>query len=618
MQAYQEEYIANLKEIAMLMAYKRSEGQSFQEYCLKQRAEQRQAEQKIKRNMELLRENLFPLLDHMPEAKKEELEELAEFAGRLLSGREELDVGLYCQIHRALLSLARQLSDRSAMIRELYYLGIGYNNLCGKLVSLEGSEAETYTNQMRLCFTEAAAYLKYYDEIKDTQTRGYILRSRANIALGRFKNASEKVRLVKQTLTILQDKDYQEKEPGLPWDRFIYMTHQQMAASISYNRENTMTSEDIADIMESVYIVYQRRLQEAAEQGEKPPIRPQYSYYTIEYYCGMDSMEGLLTKIEGLMDGADPKDYSAENMYGVISLPAFYCQFLSNYPEHIPKREEYLESLYQKILDYVEAFPEASENELLFLYLRQLSSTFVETKNSISYKDFLKNLLRRFAPKLYVHAQAVGRAAVEFCRILLEEEPDFFDDIEWIREIGDLPKKKEAVLQYAKEAALLYDIGKISFMNLYAQTARQWFEEEYEMAHLHTLVGERWLAGRPSTACYAAVAKGHHAWYDGSHGYPETYKRLSCPYRQMVDVIGLIDWLDNVTSTEWLHTGVKKTFEEAILSAVELEGRRFSPLLTVRLRDRVVTQRLEEALAEGSEAAYRHMYEENQTGKEKL
>ena len=476
----------------------------------------------------------------------------------------------------------------------------------------------SYTNQMRLCFTEAAAYLKYYDEIEDTQTRGYILRSRANIALGRFKNASEKVRLVKQTLTILQDKDYQEKEPGLPWDRFIYMTHQQMAASISYNRENTMTSEDIADIMESVYIVYQRRLQEAAEQGEKPPIRPQYSYYTIEYYCGMDSMEGLLSKIEGLMDGADPKDYSAENMYGVISLPAFYCQFLSNYPEHIPKREEYLESLYQKILDYVEAFPEASENELLFLYLRQLSSTFVETKNSISYKDFLKNLLRRFAPKLYVHAQAVGRAAVEFCRILLEEEPDFFDDIEWIREISDLPEKKEAVLQYAREAALLYDIGKISFMNLYAQTARQWFEEEYEMAHLHTLVGERWLAGRPSTACYTAVAKGHHAWYDGSHGYPETYKRLSCPYRQMVDVIGLIDWLDNVTSTEWLHTGVKKTFEEAILSAVELEGRRFSPLLTVRLRDRVVTQRLEAALAEGSEAAYRHMYEENQTGKEKL
>ena len=165
---------------------------------------------------------------------------------------------------------------------------------------------------------------------------------------------------------------------------------------------------------------------------------------------------------------------------------------------------------------------------------------------------------------------------------------------------------------------MLYDIGKISFMNLYAQTARQWFEEEYEMAHLHTLVGRKWLVERPSTACYAAVAEGHHAWYDGSHGYPETYKRLECPYRQMVDVIGLVDWLDNVTNTEWLHTGVKKTFEEAIEGAIELEGRRFSPLLTARLREASIARQLQAALAEGGLEAYQQMYEENQAGKEEL
>ena len=41
-----------------------------------------------------------------------------------------------------------------------------------------------------------------------------------------------------------------------------------MAASISYGREESMTSQDVEDVMESVYIVYQRRLQEAAEKGE--------------------------------------------------------------------------------------------------------------------------------------------------------------------------------------------------------------------------------------------------------------------------------------------------------------------------------------------------------------
>ena len=43
--------------------------------------------------------------------------------------------------------------------------------------------------------------------------------------------------------------------------------------------------------------------------------------------------------------------------------------------------------------------------------------------------------------------------------LLLEEEPDFFDDIEWIREISDLPEKKEAVLQYLnKEKATRFQM----------------------------------------------------------------------------------------------------------------------------------------------------------------
>ena len=99
---------------------------------------------------------------------------------------------------------------------------------------------------MRLCFMEAAAYLKYFDEISDSGTKGYILRSRANVSLGQFKSPSEKIRLVKYTLQILQDKWYQEKAPELPWSRFIYMTHLQMAASISRSREKAMTPEDIA------------------------------------------------------------------------------------------------------------------------------------------------------------------------------------------------------------------------------------------------------------------------------------------------------------------------------------------------------------------------------------
>lgn len=609
MQLYQQEYIANLKEIVMLTMGERREKLSFEAYLEQSDRKRRRGEELVKRNMKLLREGLFPVLDHIYAADETEISELREFAGELTGGKEDLDGGLYCQIHKALLSLARMRKDRKEMIRELYCLGMGYYGLYNKLVGLERKEIQKYTSQMRLCFAEAAAYLKYFDEIEDTETRGFILRSRANMSLGQFNTPGEKIRMVKRTLEILQDKGFQEKEPELPWDRYIFLTHQQMAASISYGRESTMTSRDVEDVMESVYIVYQRRFEEAAQRKQKMLLRPSFSYYVIEYFCGMFGIDGLLARMETLMDGADAADFSEEGMYGIISLPAFYSQYLNDYPDKIPGRSEYVRNLYRRAMEYVEAFPREEESEKLFLYLRQLPSTFVEVEGGILYKQFLLKILMRFAPEIYVHSKVVADAAVVFCRLIIDEEPDFFDDMDSIREIGEPLEKRQAILDYARECGMLHDVGKINFMNLYSQTARQWFEEEYEMAHLHTNVGAAWLGERESTSMYAPVALGHHCWYDGSHGYPETYHRLECPCRQMVDIIGMLDWINNVVDTATMYTGVEKSFREAVDAAIDLERRRFSPLLTARLRDKAIAEQMEKAFAEGRREAYRLLYE---------
>lgn len=610
MQPYQEEYIENLKQVISLTSPAKPDGLTFDAYTALLCENEARTKRLIQRNMELLRGCLFPVLDNLFEAGSAAMRELEEFSFQLFNGQEELDVGLFCQIRQALLTIARQKRDRRAIIRELYWLGMGRHSLCSKLVGLELSNIEQYMIQMRLCFTEAAAYLKYYDEIEDAETRGYILRSRGNVALGQFKSPGEKVRLVKKTLQILQDQGYQEKEPGLPWDRLIYMTHQQMASSISYSKEKVMSAEDMADIMESVYIVYQRRIQEAEEQHRQPPARSAFSYHAINYYCGIGDLDRLLAQIEGLLDRADPADLSPDGMYSILSLPAFYCQYLQQYPDRLLGREEYVEGLYRRALAYVDAFPGAPGNRTLFQYLRQLAYTFVETEHSIPYGDFLQALLLRFAPEVYLHAQIVGEAAKEFCAVIWEDNPAFFDDIPFIRAIADREEKRREVLDFAMGCGLFHDVGKINIIELYSRTARQWFEGEYEMARLHTVAGEALLAARPSTRRYASAALGHHAWYDGSRGYPDAYRRLDCPERQMVDVIGLVDWLENVTNAAQDYTGEGQTFDEAVQAAIELEGKRFSPLLTGLLHDSGTDERIRAAFVRGRQTAFRQMYED--------
>lgn len=608
MRPYQKEYIENIREIAALTARKDPDGLTLEAYEARMRRDEAAAWEKVGRNMTLLREGLFSTLDHLFDADRETLEELEEFATHLMGDKETQDEGVFRLIHRALLSLARQKGDRYSMIRELYWLGMGYYWLYSKLVGLPLEVTEKYANQMRLSFTEAAAYLKYFEEIEDTETRGYMLRSRANMSLGSFKSSGEKIRLVRDTLCIMQDESYRQTEPDLPWERYLYMTHQQMASSVSYSKEQVMSPEDMAWIMESAYIVYHQRLEEAAASGGHTPLRWAFPYYAMEYYCGIYDMDHLMARIEKLMDQVDPADVSPDGMYGILSLPAFYCQYLEQNPERIPAKASYLEGLYQRALEYAGRFP-AQEDEKLSLYLRQLSFTYIETQGGVPYGVYLQKLLLRFAPEVYLHSRMVGEAARALCGLIMEEEPTFFDDVVKFQQIDDPEAKRRQVLDDAMTCGLLHDVGKISFLELYSRTARQWFEEEYEATRLHTTAGHLLLSERASTKRFAPIALGHHAWYDGSsHGYPEAYRRLECPCRQMVDVIGLVDWLENVSHSAQAYTGMEMDFHEAVEEAISLEGRRFSPMLTARLRDKQVAALIWDAFERGRKEAYRRMY----------
>lgn len=53
----------------------------------------------------------------------------------------------------------------------------------------------------------------------------------------------------------------------------------------------------------------------------------------------------------------------------------------------------------------------------------------------------------------------------------------------------------------------------------------------------------------------------------------------------------------------------QKNFDEAIEGALSLEGKRFSPLLTARLRDKAITEKLRQSFLTARREAYRQLYE---------
>lgn len=610
MRPYQEEYISNSRAFNALTMKRLPEDRSFADYAARLERQRAQKEALAARNMELLRGELTPTLDRLPDEGADTLAELDEYAARLFDPRDRLDVEQFCLIHRSLLGLARQRGDRSAIIRELYWQGIGRHAIYGgKISGMADEYVSSFVISMRLCFTEAAAYLKYFDEIEDTPTRDFIMRSLANAAIGLFHSVSDRIRLLQRAIRVFEDPYYREKAPELPWDRYVRQSHILIISSISHGNSRAMTPQDVSEIMESAHIVYHGQTEEARARGEALPASQVFRASAIEYFCGLYSLDALLTIMEEQMDAADTGSFSGEAMYRLISLPAFYCLYLSQHPEAVPPRAEYLAGLYRRIMDYMDSFPEDREDDQLFLYLRQLASTFVEAEGAIPYGVFLTRSMARFAPEIYVHSSQVAAAAAALCGLILDEEPAYFDDIGFLRDIPDRAAKREAALAYARGCGLFHDVGTVGFLELYTRTARQWMEEEYAIARLHPVKGADMLSERESTRRYAPAALGHHAWYDGSRGYPAHYQRLDHPERQMVDVIALADWLAEAPDTGQRLRGKGMTYEEAVQDAVAQEGRRFSPLLTARLRDPAVAGRVKAALEEGKLEAYKNLYQ---------
>ena len=103
---------------------------------------------------------------------------------------------------------------------------------------------------------------------------------------------------------------------------------------------------------------------------------------------------------------------------------------------------------------------------------------------------------------------------------------------------------------------------------------RNLLDREYEIYKLHTISGHDDLSERESTKIYADCAYGHHSWYNGSGGYPDSYVRSESPYRQMTDVVALVSYLvENYDDSK------------DIRELIDKEKRRFSPILTAIIMD---------------------------------
>ncbi|MBR1685181.1 MAG: hypothetical protein IJ708_08580 [Clostridia bacterium] len=564
MKVYQKTYLENCLKVQKLLytpLAPASDGVFAAQVC--------HTEQEIRslraENLCLLTDHLFPQLDALAGAGETEISELSGFADALMDWKRNADIGVYCAIHAALLRLHRIRADRDGIIRELYKLGMGMYYMNRSIERVPGEVRDSLYFQAEMLFTEAASYLPFLHRLTSEETRGYVIRAQANIAIA-SRNPHRKIAASARVLSIAKDPDYTSASPGLPWERYIRATHQQMSANRTELSRGDLTPAELSLVLDSCYEVFRPEL-----GSGRPSNRWLWPYYEMNYTCGHASLEDTLHRMEQLILATDPEDASMDGLYGNVQLPIYYGRLVRDtQAREDGRRLRFLDRAYRRMLRRMLSLPEERMDDYVFFLLSEMLTEFVEIPGQLTYAELVRRLMARYDMPLFLACER--RACV--CDLLAG----------YVVASGNSLADAELPENFVHLAAFYMDAGRLK-MHLTGAYARQLFSDEDRMMETHDLAGFQDLRKHESTAMYADTALGHHAWYAQIH---PVYDRNTSPYRKVTDIDAVAAYLMEEVGEAMDEKEKRERLDRAMDTVLRLSGTRFSPVVAACLGDREV------------------------------
>ncbi len=604
MRPYQQKYIDNIEKILNLSDLSLDITEDSMSFLEKRQNKRRLIGDLVKQNTALLREELFPLLDDIISASQNEINDLISFAEALTPGARRLDNLLSYTIHNALVVYARHWNMRDMLIRELYNTAMALFYLQSLIDTAAKSR---YRWNMRMLFGEAASFIKVYDDITVPEIRGYIHRSMGNLALGYTNDTEEsnrrKMTAIRQSLRILTDPVYQEKTPSLPWDVYIYKSHQERTTSLAFLRAGNTDPVSIREVMESAEYVWRHQQENSQKTGKPLSNRWHMTYEVAQYHCGIYTLDYLLTCMEEMYMRRNVSDYTLEGIYNNIFIPSMYAEYLSHNGHYRNAKKEVLGHMYRMMLRYVRSVPADQVSISLIRNLMGVFQTFIEYPDGIRQSDFLLQLVVCRMPEEFIYLQMTASVSRMLMEKTLESNPSLMSGVLGLDTTEQILESRDRLAQFTYESGMFHDIGQLNFTQMTSMATRSWLKEEKDLYRLHTKIGADILARCESTRLYADTAAGHHRYYNEQDGYPENYSRKENPNQPVTDIVSLASFFIRLLDNNVDYTRSPLTLPQAMERIKEESGRRLSPEL-VRIFLTMESE-LTNYLKEGEQNAYR-------------
>lgn len=532
----------------------------------------------------------------------DDIAELKEAAGRLFNYANSEDCGVAYKIHELLLKAARFRDDPPMIIRELYYNGITLHYIN---VRDEDHDVNLLWPRIHAFFLEGANYIARYEEL-DKETRQYVIRCVGNIRMAVSRRTKENCRqyqeLFETALRIIESPYYQEMDPDIPWQRYIYAMHMDQMTELAYLRENDdpMVAERV---LRSATYVYEHQSANRGEESRLQNWRVSYFYHAALYHAGKGTARAVVEDLLEMIDQTGEQDHSPDGINRNLTGAAYlfnYEAFLS-----AEDRAELADRIAQERAAahrYLDEMPSNEYPRVASVAVRELILVQSDREKSDNRK-ILESILSGHRPT-YVHSTMVAHLTRVLLRRMVETNPAALIGLLGCKTAAEVQARKPELLQTAYECGLYHDVGKSAVIMYIDTNSRSLLEEEFCCIQSHPVIGYGLLREAGYEEHLAPAALYHHCFYNGQGGYPREVPPCPQNIKGIVDVLTVADALDAATDNIGRCYNRAKPLRTLVGELQAQSGTRYAPDVVALFRDETFC----EALAQKLDAERKKVY----------
>lgn len=411
---------------------------------------------------------------------------------------------------------------------------------------------------------------------------------------------------------ILEDPFYRSTYPEYDWKRSIFRTYEyiaEMSYHEEYQYEDTYREAyENACILEKLW---------QADPDYYTEIMKWDSVKSLALYgavrSGDASLGARLAEMEQLYRNRDVSDYTYSGMVSNLdnAIMIYETIGIAREKKDISVSEALIRLQQQIPRDFVSYLYRSTNTEIMSWLLAALVNfiyVFREVPGGMKGEKLFRQIIVALHPPTYIHSVMVARLSMCLARHLLEEKPELFVGFPGCDDLDTVMEKKMEILDYTYNAALVHDIGKVRILDTIAMYGRRLLDSEFKLLRMHPDYGAEIAERLPSLKEYVDVIRGHHVWYDGSHGYPDDFEVRKSPYKIIIDLVMAADCLDAATDEVGRSYRKGKTFEDFQKELSEEAGTRYAPWLPELFADPLTNADVRYLLEEGRKMLYRETF----------